>query len=230
MQTFPVIIKASSHKAVCQPPASGSGKSKKHGPSELIAFGRIVAMDLSNNIHVDKRVQISGHNYEPDIAYIDQEHGIYVDIEVDEPYSASGKPTHYMNADGTNKDSERNRHFTEAGWYVVRFTEEQIFCHTQECMRELFQFLLQVGAVDALPTQLEGVPALQTTDRWTYEDSLRMKRQRYRETYLCFNPASLGLQGYWRCLLYALPILRYSFTNSKLRKEFASQTKNFFLE
>lgn len=226
-QTYPVIL-APTAGATLVRPNSGGVKNKKHGPSELIAFGRIVAMGLSDKIHVDKCVRIAGHNYEPDIAYIDETRGIYVDIEVDEPYSAGGKPTHYMNADGTNKDSERNRRFTEAGWHVLRFTEEQLFCHPQECMRELFKLLLRHGGVEALPNQLENANDLHPTIRWTYGVSQRMKRVHYRNSYLRFNPNCMGLQGYWRCFLHALPILGYSLTNSKLRKEFASQLYRFF--
>jgi hypothetical protein len=44
-------------------------------------------------------VRIDKHNYEPDMVYLNEEKGVCIDIEVDEPYSASGRPTHYLTTD-----------------------------------------------------------------------------------------------------------------------------------
>ena len=226
MEVYPVILQHPEGVSAVLP--SHSGRICKTGPSELVAFGRIVALGLKD-IHADVCTKINGHNYEPDLAYIDEQKGIYVDIEVDEPYSGGGKPTHYMNADGTNKDSQRNQNFLNAGWHVVRFSEEQIFCQTEECMKVVNTLLLNVGAIDELPKSLEKVPDLKTVSRWTYAESNELKRKGFRKSYLGFNPAKMDMQGYYKCLKLFMPIFRRSLTNSKLRKACTKELLSFFV-
>jgi len=61
--------------------------------------------------------------YYPDIAFIDVEKDILIDIEIDEPYSRSKIPTHFI---GDLNDIQRNKFFTANGWYVIRFSENQV--------------------------------------------------------------------------------------------------------
>jgi len=54
------------------------------------------------------------HPYSPDIAYVDDDINLYIDIEIDEPYSlSSGKPCHYI-----GKDDDRNLFFLERYWLI----------------------------------------------------------------------------------------------------------------
>lgn len=70
-------------------------KNKKTGASELAVFSHVFGLDLEK-IREDVSVTIGGHRYEPDLAYIDKENGVYVDIEIDEPYSSFHRPTHFI--------------------------------------------------------------------------------------------------------------------------------------
>lgn len=71
--------------------------------------------------------------YVPDCCYIDEEKGIYIDIEIDEPYVAETlEPIHYK-----GKDEARNAFFTKHGWLVIRFSEEQIIKFPQGCCNQI---------------------------------------------------------------------------------------------
>lgn len=93
-------------------------------------------------------------------------------------------------------------------------------------MNQLLKLISKGGLKDA-GTMLKWTAAMPMQFMPGSEKNL--KAQRDRNSHLRFNPNRLGLQGYWHCFLYALPILGNSFTNSKLRKEFASQLTQFFL-
>ena len=224
-QLYPLMLAPQQGTAIIMPQ---QGKNCKKGPSEQWLALWIWSHRLKgfyDNLTLTSR----GHRYEPDFAYIDEQKGIYVDLEVDEPYSGGGKPTHYMNADGTNQDSQRNQNYLNAGWHVVRFSEEQIFCHTEECMKVVYTLLLNVGAIDELPKSLEKVPDLEAVPRWTYAESNELKRKGFRKSYLGFDPAKMDIQGYYKCLKLFMPIFRHSLTNIKLRKASTKELLSFFV-
>lgn len=151
-------------------------------------------------------VRIDKHNYEPDMVYLNEEKGVCIDIEVDEPYSASGRPTHYLTTDWLNKDSERNHRFQGSGWYVVRFSEEQMYCKTASCVKEIYKLLLEIGAIDSLPPKVADAEDIIPRQRWTEQDSWRMKHSKYRMTYLKYDPSHFGLMGYIECTRLIIPI------------------------
>lgn len=228
MENYPVLFTpVPGAMLIC--PAASSSKNKLHGQSELIAFARFFKYGCAD-IREDICVKIDGHNYEPDFAYINKERGVYIDIEVDEPYAASGHPTHFMLDDGTNKDSARNERFRQAGWYIIRFSEEQIFCHTRECLREIYKLAINAGAIDTLPVSLQDTPDLQPQPRWTKSDSFNMKKKLYRMSYLGYNPSKINLQYYLRSIKLILPIMWQSVWSSKVRKMMCNQLWNYFIK
>lgn len=227
-QTFPVILSPTPGAKLIPPSNSEKrGKNKKRGSSELVDFYFVARLRLKE-IRQNVTMKIDGHNYEPDFAYVNEAMGIAVDIEVDEPYTASGKPVHFLNEDGTNIDSTRNRRFQDAGWYVFRFSEQQIFCHTKSCMKEVYKILIQLGAVSEMPKKLASAPDLETNDRWTFEESKALGRQHFRRTYLGFDPSNMDFKSNLRCIRLIIPIIWQSLGNKKLRKEMLYQLKNYF--
>jgi hypothetical protein len=200
------------------------GKNKKKGPSELVSMARVFRYGIKN-IGEDVCICLNGHRYEPDLVYRDG--SICVDIETDEPYSGSGHPTHYLKKDGSNVDEERNQRFLDAGWYVVRFSEQQMFCHTKACMKELFKLLLEAGAVSEIPSNLAKEPDLEPVPRWTDADSREMKRKRFRPSYLGFDPVRTTFSGTLRWIWLLLPIAWQSFWDSRVRKEMFMQLGNY---
>lgn len=165
IKNYPIILSPIGGVAAIKPFVK-QGKIKKKGPSELIAFSRLHKLGLKE-LRSDISVKVTGHNYEPDIAYVNNEKGVFIDIEVDEPYSAYDHPTHCIDGRNEGKDDRRNELFSNAGWYVIRFTEEQLFCHPKACAKEIYCALLSTGEINAIPKELVGVEPLPETPRWT---------------------------------------------------------------
>lgn len=130
-----------------------------------------------------------GCPYEPDFAYIDVEKGIFIDIEVDEPYSGWEKtPIHYMIGNRTN-DGKRNERFTERGWIVLRFSEKQVFEQTMSCLKYLYQQICRIDTSMAIPSSLASVPDLKVDSMWTKADAFQMIQNKTREK-------MLGISGF----------------------------------
>jgi hypothetical protein len=204
------------------------GKNKKTGASELLAFSHICGLGL-DDIQEGVCVTLDGHRYEPDFAYIDKSRGIYIDIEVDEPYTSDHRPTHYIEKVGKHKDMCRNELFCNHGWYVVRFTEQQMFCQTASCMKAVYELVCKAGGADNLPTTLTDAPELETESCWTYDDSIKKSYQNYRRTYLGFDPINMGMSSMIKCLVLALPLLRHALINRRLSKMLTNQLKRYFM-
>ena len=103
--------------------------------------------------------------YVPDCCYVDEHRGIYIDIEIDEPYVAETlEPIHYK-----GKDNARNAFFTKHGWLVIRFSEEQIIKYPQGCCNQieaLCRFVL------CQSSKLEILVPL--TEHWTKAKAMAM--------------------------------------------------------
>ena len=115
----------------------------------------------------------NGNAFVPDATYIDSSSGLCIDIEIDEPYAMpDGKPIHYI--DGP--DEYRNAFFASHGWFVIRFAEEQIARHSNECISFIQGFLeqLKMGTIPSFPFPIE---------QWTYGDAYRLFNNNYRQTY-----------------------------------------------
>ena len=221
---YPVILSPKQTNAPVMP--TSRTKSCRMGASEIIGLSHLLKLGL-NEIRDDLCVSIEGHNYEPDFAYIDPEKGICIDIEIDEPYTTGGNPTHYCLADGTTSDTRRNIRFQNAGWYVIRFSEEQFFCHTDRCMKLVYDLLKAQGCIDEIPQQLARATAkLPAVRHWTYTQARNMHRRGYRRKYLGFNPLQYDIKGIMRCCWLLLPILWQSVIYSRMRQSLYRQMQS----
>jgi hypothetical protein len=104
---------------------------------------------------------------------------IFIDIEIDEPYVGSTRrPTHCINS----YDVDRNKVFSENGWMVVRFAEEQIVKQPDEC---IFFLVDLISTIDSnlwfTPTSMSW-PSL--VPQWTMAQAEKMAKEGYREKYL----------------------------------------------
>lgn len=66
---------------------AGRARSTKRGPGEEMLALKVVKLGLKH-FHDDVIIHVDGHNYVPDLAFIDVERAIFIDIENDE------SPTH----------------------------------------------------------------------------------------------------------------------------------------
>ena len=122
----------------------------------------------------------SGHRYEPDLAYIDEQRGIYIDIENDEPYSMSKRvPTHYI-----GKDDERNRNITSAGWIVLRFSEQQFIDTPASVARTVMNVVCNIAPEVEMPKCLRDVSPVEPDPCWDYDTARDRAKTRYRDTYM----------------------------------------------
>ncbi|MBN8561108.1 MAG: hypothetical protein J0L70_11330 [Leptolyngbya sp. UWPOB_LEPTO1] len=136
------------------------------------------------------RLTVSIPNYEypysPDITYIDTTLGLYIDIEVDEPYDYySGQPTHELNGE---KDARRDQFFLRRGGIVIRFSEEQVVCASESCCKEVAKTIASLTGDPTIPAQFENVPDLVSMPQWTYTEAAEMALNRVRDRgYECRN-------------------------------------------
>lgn len=115
----------------------------------------------------------NGNAFVPDAAYVDSSTGLCIDIEIDEPYTIpEGKPIHYIGG----PDDYRNSYFSNMGWFVVRFAEEQVAKHSDECICFIKDFMSQLksGTVPSFPFPVK---------QWTRMDAYSMCDSNYRQTY-----------------------------------------------
>ncbi len=171
------------------------GRKNNRGASEQSFCNKIVEYGLQNHFY-DYLSLFCGSlsfPYEPDLAYIDAEKGIFLDVEIDEPYVGWDRtPIHYKINEGTIDDI-RNEHFTERGWCVIRFAEKQIHNEPLSCLKKIFELLHQMDASITIPSVLAKVQDLKPEDWWSKSTAEAMERNKDRELYLNiskFNPPS----------------------------------------
>lgn len=117
--------------------------------------------------------------YAPDFAFIDKESDLHIDIEIDEPYILhSKKPIHYIGS-----DKRRNLYFESQKWVVIRFAEEQVAKHPESCCKVIAQTIYEIIGDSRYIQSLNKFNYLEKVSHWTYEDSLNLASQNYRDTY-----------------------------------------------
>ena len=126
----------------------------------------------------NQKVPVGTKYYYPDIIVVCD--NLYIDIEIDEPYvDSDGSPIHYL--EGLfSIDSKRNDYMINQGWEVIRFSEEQIFLYTQECIQVIENF---INAIKEGKGQFE-IPPNMVIPKWTKEQAFKLAYQRYRNTYV----------------------------------------------
>ena len=176
LQHYPLLLVPQQDTPIVIPQ---QGKNCKKGPGEQWLALWIWTHRLKG-FHDNLTLHTNGHRYEPDLAYIDEQRGIYIDIENDEPYTM-GKhiPTHYI-----GKDDERNRHITSAGWIVLRFSERQFIDEPAGVARTVMDVVRLIAPDVEMPKHLRDVSPVEPDPRWDYDTALSRAKSRYRNTYM----------------------------------------------
>lgn len=162
--------------------ASRGELSPRRGTAEL-KFLEKLNSHLKEFIFVDMVPQLNSYStsntYNPDITLICPKTNLHIDIEIDEPYTlVDKKPIHYIDCG----DDERNEFFLGLNWCIIRFTEKQVVENTLECIKTIksvYDNIINMSI--GYDNFLESIP------RWTYEESLIMSKNQYREKYLNNN-------------------------------------------
>ena len=155
------------------------GKNCKKGPGEQWLALWIWTHRLKG-FYDNLTLPTKGHRYEPDLAYIDERRGIFIDIENDEPYSI-GKciPTHYF-----GKDDQRNNDVTAAGWIVLRFSEKQCIDSPAKVARTVMDVVCSIAPDVEMPQVLQNVQPVDTDPRWDLDTARQRAKSRYRDSYM----------------------------------------------
>ena len=186
-----------------------SDKAIKKGKAEGILYSRLKELypkscffNACANVE-SYEYTYSRFSYYPDIALIFI--GLYIDIEIDEPYTIDAgriKPIHFFSESSYESiDNKRNRLMTRAGWEVIRFSEEQVFCYTNECIHYIQDFISAIQETpegfyyDYETSSLRRYSEEQSDNseanngvwkkkKWTEEDAVLMAEHRARDIYL----------------------------------------------
>lgn len=119
----------------------------------------------------------------PDFFYQDPETNLHIDIEIDEPYDyKTKKPTHYLTTDEMHMDEYRNMFFNDLGWFVIRFSEEQVLRFPNECCYILSNLIFKITGKAYHKKNIKT--NLKPTKCWIYEESLEMANEARRNMFL----------------------------------------------
>ena len=175
MNTYPLFLKATTSTHVRDPEIENPKKA--HNPIEAI-FAKKLSEKFPEKIKTFQKVVFNYHCYSPDIVYFDRKTGIFIDIEIDEPYSRSGSPTHFIDS---LRDKERNSEFINNGWNVLRFSERQILEYLPECIQIVD--LIIYSCINKTPSELDSIFRMVSDDRWTENESYIFQNQSLRDFY-----------------------------------------------
>jgi hypothetical protein len=123
----------------------------------------------------------NGNSIVPDFLLFDKLNNIYLDIEIDEPYVwKENIITHFIGA-----DFDRDFIVTQANWFILKFTEEQIITNPLkaiEVIKDTFSHIqnLSSGEISNFCNTYDSF----SIKAWSKEDCTRMMIDNYRETYL----------------------------------------------
>jgi hypothetical protein len=160
-------------------PHDGNNSKAKRGMSEA-KFAKHLKRYFEDNIH--ERLTLTIPNfpkpYSPDFAYIDRGLNLYIDIEIDEPYSSS-KPIHYK-----GKDDRRNQFFISRGWIVIRFCEEQVVRYPRQCCKAIAEVIADIVGDSLELIRFENTPPLPQIKHWTNGEAIIMIKNQARDRYL----------------------------------------------
>jgi hypothetical protein len=153
------------------------GRAMGKGYKEQDFHKAIVAGIPDIEVATDMHLSIPFYNrpYEPDIVVFDKTLNLYIDIEIDEPYDGYFRfPTHEE-----EKDDTRDLFFTESGWVVIKFTEQQVHLQAQQCIALIKDVLNSIRKY-----ALEQSSNCVSESQWDYQESVHWQKSNYREKYL----------------------------------------------
>lgn len=124
----------------------------------------------------------------PDFAYVDKVNNLYIDIEIDEPYTPRQYPHKselltVIHCLEQNEYENRDRLFTDSDWFVIHFSEKQIICWTESCCKHIAKTIYELTGDSSVLSQLDRVRDLQTEPRWTKQKAEAMANRQERLSY-----------------------------------------------
>lgn len=151
---------------------------ENRGKTELFFLEKLHIL-FGNQIKIDASPNVGSNPFQPDFILICNITGLHINIEIDEPYSATnGIPIHHERSN----DGERNNFFEEINWIVIRFSEQQIIQETDACCN------LISNVINSIINKNNSYSHnLILQKKWSYEEAQIMKNKNIRNSYLPEN-------------------------------------------
>jgi hypothetical protein len=153
------------------------------GASER-AFGQVLETFFPGRVKAQLRLPIPNWDgaYSTDFTISFPELGVWIDVEIDEPYDyKTGKPTHCSDDE---RDRNRNSFFLNNNWIVVRFSEEQVVRYPESCCKEIALVIRRVTGIEKYVHDLADATSLGISPMWTSRQALKMAKAKVRDKYL----------------------------------------------
>jgi hypothetical protein len=118
----------------------------------------------------------------PDLILLHKDSNIFIDIEIDEPYSYEDRlPIHYGNI-----DENRNNYFTDNGFFVIRFSEDQIVYNTKMCIVFIEECINSIKKSIRVSDLLKNSKSFNNIKckSWNYEEAFNMAFENSRKNVL----------------------------------------------
>jgi hypothetical protein len=121
----------------------------------------------------------------PDFLIYIPQYNFHLAIEIDEPYTESenGEEIHHRdkNGGGFNKDFKNEEYYSNAFWFVIRFSEDQIIQSPDECCFEIYRFINSVYPEFKITNFDMNKAKIDITHKvWTFEDCKSKKNNNHR--------------------------------------------------
>ncbi len=161
-------------------PHDGNNSNAQIGQSEK-AFGKVLYRYFGNLIQTRLTLSIPNfpHPYSPDFAYIDQQKNLFIDIEIDEPYTGNPpKAIHYI-----GKDTRRDEFFLDRGWIIVRFAEQQVVEQPDSCCKVIAELVSDLLNLPPTTSSFSKITPITPVKQWTEDEANAMAKNRFRERY-----------------------------------------------
>ncbi len=157
----------------------GNNSKARRGMCEA-KFAKHLKRYFEQNIYERLTLSIPNFDkpYSPDFAYIDRGLNLYIDIEIDEPYTNS-KPIHFVGA-----NDRRNQFFSQRGWIIIRFCEEQVVRYPRQCCKAIAEVIADILGDRLELTRFESTPDLPKIKHWSRGEAILMIKNQARDRYL----------------------------------------------
>jgi len=153
------------------------------GASER-AFEQVLEKFFPGRVKAQLRLPIPNWDgaYSTDFTISFPEIGIWIDVEIDEPYDyKTGNPTHCSDDE---RDRNRNSFFLKNNWIVVRFSEEQVVRYPESCCKEIALVIRRVTGIEKYVHDLAEAASLAISPMWTSRQAKKMAKAKIRDKYL----------------------------------------------
>jgi len=148
------------------------------------AFRKVLERFFQERVSTQLRLPIPNWDgaYSTDFTISFPEIGVWIDVEIDEPYDyKTSSPTHCADDE---RDRNRNSFFLKNNWIVVRFSEEQVVRHPSSCCKEIASVIQIVTGMTMYSQFLATAPTLMPMLMWTKQQAKKMAKAKSRDKYL----------------------------------------------